>query len=354
LRRNPFIISALSAWGLATALFAPAAAGRDIIVNAVGDIMLAGSGSAPFKQRGYDYPFAATAAELHKGDIAVGNLEAPISRRSTEFTDKRFRFRTAPETAAALREAGFAVVTLANNHMMDFGPTGLQETLAYLDKAGVAHTGAGDSLAAARQEAVITVGEKRVAFLAYSFTFPTAFYATPDSPGTAPGYPRYFHEDIARARTSADHVIVSFHWGSEQAAIPRPYQVAAARSAIDAGADAVIGHHPHVLQGIEWYKKGIIFYSLGNFAFATMSRLSDRSAIARITLGDGVKEVELVPVNVLNKEVRYQPQVLAGKKGKAVIDYLNGLSADLGTVIVFDGGRYLVGKAPEGQNLTRQ
>ncbi len=316
--------------------------------------MLSGSGSTTFQQRGFDYPFAATAGELHKGDISVGNLEAPIARRGTEFTDKRFRYRTAPKTAAALRDAGFAVVTLANNHMMDFGPTALHETLAHLDKAGVAHTGAGDTLAAARRVAVITVANKRIAFLAYSMTFPTEFYATPDSAGTAPGYPRYFREDIARARASADHVIVSFHWGSEQATAPHPYQVEAARAAIDSGADAVIGHHPHVLQGIEWYKRGVIFYSLGNFAFGTMSRTSDRSVIARITLDNGVKEVELVPVNVLNREVRFQPRVLGGKKGKAVIAYLNRLSADLGTVIVNEDGRYLVEKLPEGRNLAPQ
>jgi poly-gamma-glutamate capsule biosynthesis protein CapA/YwtB (metallophosphatase superfamily) len=349
-----YIFYTLTVWCLATVISPPSAAGRNIVVTAVGDIMLAGSGSATFKRQGYDYPFAATAAELQKGDIAVGNLEAPIARRGTEFTDKRFRYRTSPRTATALRKAGFAVVTLANNHIMDFGPTALRETLAHLDKAGVAHTGAGDSLAAARQETVITIGEKRIAFLAYSFTFPTEFYATPNSPGTAPGYPLYYQEDIARARASSDHVIVSFHWGSEHATVPHPYQVAVARAAIDAGADAVIGHHPHVLQGIEWYKKGIIFYSLGNFAFGTASRSTDRSVIARVILGDGVNEVELVPINVFNKEVRFQPQVLAGKKGKAVIDYLNRLSADLGTVIINDEGRYLAGKLSEVQSLAQQ
>jgi poly-gamma-glutamate synthesis protein (capsule biosynthesis protein) len=316
--------------------------------------MLAGSGSATFKRRGYDYPFAATAAELHRGDIAVGNLEAPITRHGIEFTDKRYRYRTPPKTAAALRDAGFAVVTLANNHMMDFGPAALCETLAHLDRAGVAHTGAGESLAAARQEAIITVGGKRIAFLAYSFTFPTEFYATPDSAGTAPGYPRYFREDIARARAGADHVIVSFHWGSEQATAPRPYQLEAARAAIDAGADAVIGHHPHVLQGIERYKNGIILYSLGNFTFGTMSRSSDRSVIARITLNDGVTGVELVPINIFNKEVHYQPRVLKGKRGEAVINLLNRLSAEFGTIIVKDEGRYLAVKASQGRNLAWQ
>ena len=96
----------------------------EIVINAVGDIMLAGSATATLKRVGYDYPFAATAAELKNGDISVGNLEAPLALDGTEFTGKRFRFKAAPEAAAALRKAGFSVLTLANNHIMDFGAAG--------------------------------------------------------------------------------------------------------------------------------------------------------------------------------------------------------------------------------------
>lgn len=318
------------------------ATAREIVINAVGDIMLAGSATPTLKRLGYDYPFAATTAELKNGDIAVGNLEAPIARRGIEFKDKRFRFKSAPQSAAALKRAGFSVVSLANNHMMDFGGPALLETLLNLDKYGILYSGAGPSLATARQQAVIRVKGATVAFLSYSLTLPEEFYAGADRPGTAPGYPGYFRADIGRAKATADYVVVSFHWGSEGAASPRPYQVTSARAAVDAGADVVLGHHPHVLQGIERYKKGIILYSLGNFAFGSLSQSAARSVIARITLDDGVKGVELVPLNVRNCEVRFQPRPLSGKEGEAVIDHLNRISREMGTVIAGDGARFLV------------
>jgi poly-gamma-glutamate synthesis protein (capsule biosynthesis protein) len=149
-------------------------------------------------------------------------------------------------------------------------------------------------------------------------------------------------------------VVVSFHWGSEGAATPKPYQVATAHAAIDSGADIVLGHHPHVLQGIERYKKGIIFYSLGNFAFGSMSPTADRSVIARITLDRGIKAVELVPLNVLNSEVRFQPKPLKGRRGKAVIEQLNLISREMGTVISADGSRYLVRIGTDGEQFARK
>jgi poly-gamma-glutamate capsule biosynthesis protein CapA/YwtB (metallophosphatase superfamily) len=327
---------------------------QEIVVNAVGDIMLAGSGAATFQRRGYDYAFAATADELRKGDIAVGNLEAPIALGGTEFMFKKFRFRADPLSAPALKRAGFSVLTLANNHMMDFGEPALLETLHNLDSNGILSVGAGQSLSAAREKTVLQVKGVKVAFLAYSVTLPVEFFAAADRAGTAPGYPRYCREDITQAKASADYVVVSFHWGIEGADTPHYSQVTTARSAIDAGADIVLGHHPHVLQGIERYKKGIIFYSLGNFAFGSLSPAADRSVIARITLDKGIKAVELVPLNVLNSEVRFQPKPLKGKRGKAVIEHLNLISREMGTVISADGSRYLVRIGMDSEQFVRK
>ena len=125
-------------------------------------------------------------------------------------------------------------------------------------------------------------------------------------------------------------MLVSFHWGSEGATSPSPYQVAAARAAIDAGADVILGHHPHVLQGIERYKKGVILYSLGNFAFGSYSRTASRSIIARITLDDGVKGLELIPLNVQNREVRFQPRPLKGKERETAMDRLRRTCLEMG------------------------
>ncbi|HEY6838174.1 MAG TPA: CapA family protein, partial [Geobacteraceae bacterium] len=198
--------------------------GQPIVINAVGDILLAGSGQATFARFGYDYPFAATAAILKNGDLTVGNLEAPLSTGGEEYRAKHYRYRAEPQAATALKRAGFSILTLANNHMLDYGSTGLADTLRHLDAAGIPYAGAGPNLAAARRETVLQVRGKKVAFLAYSLTEPKAFYAGAKRAGTAPGTIRSVVEDIGRLRPLVDYVVVSFHWGAEMATSPKPYQ----------------------------------------------------------------------------------------------------------------------------------
>jgi poly-gamma-glutamate capsule biosynthesis protein CapA/YwtB (metallophosphatase superfamily) len=313
-----------------------------IVINAVGDIMLAGKGMRIYERKGYDYPFAAVARELKNGDITIGNLEAPITLQGTEFTGKKFRFRTDPAAVGAMKRAGFTVLTLANNHIMDYGSAGLKDTIQHLDKAGILHSGAGEKLWLARKPAVVILGKRKIAFLSYSLTFPAEFFARDISAGTVPGIGSYFEKDIASAKNKYDYVVVSFHWGTEKASMPSPYQIAAAHRAIDAGADIVIGQHPHVLQGIERYGNGIVFYSMGNFAFGCMNRGPRTSAIARITLDSGRKEAEIFPLNVNNSEILFQPRILGGKRSHEVIRHLNALSKPFGTRICSDGNRYIL------------
>ena len=214
-----------------------------------------GAWSRTIKVKGYDYPFGATKAELAKGDINLANLESPVAAGGVEFTGKKFRFRAEPEVAFAIKKAGFNVVTLANNHSMDFGGKALAETMLNLKGVGIAWVGAGVTLAEARKAAIFDVKGKKVAFLGYSLTQPNEFYAASQRAGTVPGYGKFFEADIAAARREADYVIVSFHWGTEGSFQVKPYQRTAAHKAIAAGADVVIGHHPHVLQGVERYRK---------------------------------------------------------------------------------------------------
>lgn len=326
-------------------LSAPAVSSSEpVIINAVGDIMLAGSGTGLFNKTGYDYPFTATASVLRQGDITIGNLESPITRFGSEFKGKKFRFKSSPAAAVALRKAGFNHLSLANNHILDFGSDGLKETIANLDKLGITHAGAGPDLDSAREGSIISVKGVKIALLAYSLTYPAQFYAAKNRPGTAPGHENHYRADIARARKSADYVVVSFHWGTECADFPKDYQKRTAHKAIDAGADVVLGHHPHVVQGIEYYKNGVVFYSLGNFAFSSQSKIADKSMIARITLDNGISSVEVIPLNVLNSDVKYQPRLLTGIGGDALAKRLNRLSAEMGTLISPSNGRYLAEK----------
>lgn len=314
----------------------------EIIINAVGDVMLAGRWTPVLASKGYGFPFGGVKTELDRGDINLANLESPIARSGSEYMDKKFRFRAEPHVAEALRKAGFSVVTLANNHSMDFGDAALAETLHHLSQAGIASVGAGANLDEARKPAIVTVRGTRVAFLGYSLTQPIEFFAVKTRPGTAPGYKKLVQADVAAARAQADYVIVSFHWGKEASGVVQEYQRATARQAIDAGADVIIGHHPHVLQGVERYKGGIIFYSLGNFTFASKSTIADVSAIVRLRLGDKQREAEILPLDVLYRRVGFQPRLLTGKRADAVIEKLNELSRPFRTEIIVNDGRYSV------------
>lgn len=314
-------------------------ASDDVRVVAVGDIMLGGTATPELVRFGYDYPFANVRDLLHQADVVFGNLEGPLTDRGTAAV-KEYVFHSPPQRVApALAHAGFNVVSLANNHSMDYGIDGLRDTIEALQRAGIAHAGAGKDLAAARRPALIQVGGVRVAVLAYSLTFPEEFWASAVRPGTAFGHESQVRADVAAARKIADVVLVSFHWGRERTVELRDYQRKLGHAAIDAGAAAVIGHHPHVLQGIERYRGGVILYSLGNFVFGSYSRAAARSVMARFSLRGGrVHALELYPINVLNVEVVFRPSRLRGAAANEVVTELQRISQPLGTVIQNRGG----------------
>ena len=314
----------------------------EIVINAVGDIMLAGRWAPLLKKMGYDCLFDGVRNELASGDVNLANLESPIAIGGQEFSEKKFRFRADPQVAKTLRSAGFNLVTLANNHSMDFGAKALTETLHHLDVNNISWIGAGENLSDSRKIKFYTVKGKRIAFLGYSLTQPVEFFAGKDRPGTAPGFEKFVTADVIMARRQADYVFVSFHWGKEADSTVQQYQRSTAYKAIEAGADVIIGHHPHVLQGIERYRNGIIFYSLGNFIFASKSQAADFSAIIRFSLDGDRREAEVLPLDVLHSRVGFHPQLLTGKRGDAVIEKLNELSKPFQTKIQSKDGRHAI------------
>jgi poly-gamma-glutamate synthesis protein (capsule biosynthesis protein) len=309
-----------------------------ISVVAVGDIMLGGKGQSRFEKEGYDFPFFATRDLFQAGDIVIGNLETALTEKGTPFPDKKYLFRNSPgKVASALKKAGFDIVTLANNHSMDYGDDGLRDTLSALNDAGIRYHGAGFNLAEARQAQVFTLENgQSAAFLAYSNTFPEEFWAGGDNAGVAFGHEIYVRKDIARlVEQGIDIIVVSFHWGQERQTELRAYQPLLAYAAIDAGADLVIGHHPHILQAVEKYKSGLILYSLGNYTFSTFSPHVHTGAIAKVDFIDGkVARLDMKPININNFNVQLQPQVLTGQDAEKVYLELNALSKDRGTELM--------------------
>lgn len=319
----------------------PSAAG-EIVINAVGDIMLAGTWTHVLKQKGYDHYLDNLRQELADGDVNLANLESPIAASGVKFTDKKYLFRAEPAVAGALKRAGFNLVTVANNHSMDFGHQALVETFTHLKNAGIAWTGGGSNLEQARQPALYDIKGRKVAFLSYSLTRPLEFFAEKNRPGTAPAWKHLFTRDIVEARRNADHVVVSFHWGQEGSSVVEKRERMAAHDAIDAGADIVIGHHPHVLQGVERYKQGIIFYSLGNCTFASRSRTAEFGALVKFRLGKRLREAEVLPLDVEYSRTEFQPRILSAKSAESVIQELNRLSKPFGTVIQQKNGRFTI------------
>jgi len=316
-----------------------------ITVAAVGDIML-GSWVVDLLQReGPDYAFRALQSRWAGSDLVFGNLEAPFTDGGTPF-DKKFTFRVPPSAAIGLKRAGFNVLSIANNHIMDYGVEGLKSTLSTLRRLDIATAGADTTEEAACFPAYLTLTGKRVALLAYSLTFPVEFYARADTAGTC--FPRRLEEQVRAARRVADFVIVSFHWGAEKQTTPKPYQIEAAHRAIDAGADLVLGHHPHVLQGLEVYHNRLIAYSLGNFAFGSYSSAATVSILLKVYLDRrGLVFARCIPINVKNVEVEFQPRQLVGAAGDSVLVYLNRLSRDLnGDREILSGRGIVLGEVP--------
>ncbi len=314
---------------LVLALVIPAAAAEqavqdEITIAAVGDIMLGGRAEPFLKEFGPDYPFRSVMPFLSRADVVVGNLESSISTRGIAVENKKFTLRAGPIAAQALKKAGVRVVTLANNHSMDFGPLALRDTLTVLDENDILYTGAGMDLDEARAPAILTVKGRTIAFLSYSLTFPLEFFASAGRPGTAPGYADFVRSDIEKVRPSVDLIVVSFHWGAELMTTAKHYQVELGHQAIDWGADLVLGHHPHVLQELEVYQGRLIAYSLGNFVFGSESNNTNAAIILLLTFqGKSLSRVEVVPLDVNNYRVKYRPRVLTGRAAREVLENVN-------------------------------
>lgn len=208
---------------------------------------------------------------IDRGDVFMVNEEFPFSDRGTAAADKQFTFRLPPEKVSLFQEMGIDIVTLANNHALDFGTDALMDTCAALEGAGIRRVGAGANLDEAKKPVIMDIKGKKIGFLGASRVIPVGSWnATADGPGMLTTYdPALLLEEIRTAKETCDFVVVYVHWGIERDEMPQDYQRTMGKQYIDAGADMVIGSHPHVLQGMEYYNGKPIIYSLGNFVFGS-------------------------------------------------------------------------------------
>tara|TARA_Y100000052_G_scaffold25935_1_gene30107 strand:- start:465 stop:1523 length:1059 start_codon:yes stop_codon:yes gene_type:complete len=238
--------------------------------------------------------FAHLTDALTQGDLLFGQLETNVTEGGARAPHAKLAMRTPLDNGKAIQRAGFGVMSFAGNHCLDWGEEGFRDTLHAMTELDIPVCGAGPDISAARRPVIVACGDLKLAFLAYSSILPEGYAATqsrpgcaplrahttyemiePDQPGTKPRILTSPHrqdladmvQDIEAAKRVANLVLVSVHWGIHITPVEiADYQYDIAHAAIDAGASAVLGHHPHILKAVEFYKGCPIFYSMGNFA----------------------------------------------------------------------------------------
>jgi len=287
------------------------AAPRPFTITVVGDLLLAAR-VAPLAAREPGFLFAGLDLLLRQDDLTIGNLECAVATSGRPEV-KEFTFRARPPALRQLTAGGVDAVSLANNHSQDYGHEALVETFGHLHAAGIPWAGAGRDADAAYRPQVLQVRGRKVALLAASRVLPSGtWYAEPGHPGLAQVYePTRLLAEVRRVRPQVDIVLVYLHWGIERMPVPFQWQRNLAKRLIEAGADAILGSHPHVLQGFEIYRGKPIAYSLGNFVFTDRNK---PTVALQLTFGDRVS-ARAIPCRILN----CRPHLVRDARGKQAI-----------------------------------
>ena len=237
---------------------------------------------------------------LYNADINMINEEFPFSNRGTPMPNKEYTFRTSTQYVSVLQDMGVDIVTLANNHALDYGTDALLDTFTTLDDAGIRYIGAGKNLDRAKKIEYFDVNGRRIAFIGASRVLPVVeWYATSNRPGMLSTYdPTITCELIKEAKQQADYEVVYVHWGIEHTERPVKYQQDMGKKYIDSGADIVVGTHTHSLQGVEFYQDKPIVYSLGNFIFS--KKTTDTAMIKLEIDSDGNMNLAMYPCKAVN------------------------------------------------------
>jgi poly-gamma-glutamate synthesis protein (capsule biosynthesis protein) len=262
---------------------------RPLRLTAVGDVAYGEGVGAMMRQYGPRYPWLEVAPVLRRADIAVASLESAVSNRGSAWPGKEYTFRGPPKALRATAKfAGVDVVSLANNHSLDYGRVAFADTLRLIRKFGLEKMGGGRSLNAARRPGVFELGGLSVAFLGFSDVRPPGFDAGAGRSGTTPAFPELIAADVRRAQRRHDLVVVYFHWGIERDATPTSRQRSLGGLALASGADVVLGAHPHVIQPRERVGargRKYVAWSLGNFVFTGTSAWTRTTGILKLRLG---------------------------------------------------------------------
>jgi len=267
----------------------------------VGDMMFGRYVEKTANMNGYDHLFRYVKPYFEQSDYVSGNLESPIVKGQYEKAEKSIHFRASEEVGQLLKENHFDTINLANNHMMDYGENSLRETVKTLEQYEVKSVGAGENLDKASAILYQKIKGRTIATIGASEVLPKNFAADQNTLGILPAAKSILVPIIQEASQHADMVVVHVHWGDEYVFEPQENQQNLAKAIVDAGADVIIGHHPHVLSSFEVYKGSVIFYSLGNFVFDQGWSMTKETAIAQYHIDEKQNHyIEITPAFIKN------------------------------------------------------
>lgn len=321
-----------------------------------------------------DHWLSGIAPAVRAADIAIAHLEVPHTRRGQELAGDVPAAPADPEHLDALARAGFAAVSLAGNHIADFGADGIADTIERLDSLGIAHTGAGTTLAEARIPAIVECRGRRIALLSYNCVGPEAGWAAADRPGCnylriatedgAPVAPTAklsqvtdealwrLTDDIVAARAAADLVVVALHKGIVHTpALLAPYEQPLATAAVAAGADIVVGHHAHILRGIELRRGRPVFHGLGNACVVTRALDPGQDHPARAAWAEKRRRLFGFEPDPRYPLAPFHPEAVHAALGVVVVDGRGGLRAGVVPVFVEPPGRPVCASGARGEGV---
>lgn len=288
-----------------------------------GDVLFGNAFKAGYDAKGIDGVISENLlAELTNADILMINQEFPFGESGEPVANKQYTFQCNPSYVTALQEMGVDVVSLANNHVLDYGKESLRETFATLDNAGILYGGAGNTTERAKEVQIIEVNGKKYGFVAVSRVVPTGDWKVENS---APGVFSCYDDAglialVEQASKECDFLAVYPHWGVEHATYPEDYQTKIAERCLAAGADVVVGSHTHCLQGAAFIEDKPVCYSLGNFVFG---QNIDRSAILKVTIdADDTVSYQYLPVYAAGGVT----DLAEGERATEILTYLDGIS----------------------------
>ena len=294
---------------------------------AVGDVLLDRGVRTMIKREGLDYPFKFVKDTIKNYDLAFCNLECPVCTNGYPL-NKLYCFRADTSFINSVVGAGFNIISVANNHTLDWGREGFWETINLLKRKGLYPIGGGKDQSSARKPTIITINGLRFAFFGFVDMLPDAIVYLEDKPGPAYSSTKEIIEEIKKVRKKVDFIIVSIHWGIEFNSFPTMRQIEKAHKMIDAGADLIIGHHPHVLQSVEVYKKRPIVYSLGNFVFDQHKLYQRQSVIFTCIFEKGkVDSISFIPVLIK----KFRPTFPEKSHGEKIMEKIISISSRFST-----------------------